>query len=95
MTCMNSQKIWITGVTGIRQHSSTADWKTFSEKSGTQNWKLKTSEEVCCVLKARKKKISVYCCQICDVGLCLEDCFELYHTKLNYWGNDSYFTASI
>jgi len=31
-----------------------------------------------------KKKTSVYCCQICDVGLCLEDCFELYHTKFNY-----------
>ena len=34
--------------------------------------------------KHRKKKIAVYCCQICDVGLCLEDCFELYHTKLKY-----------
>jgi len=37
----------------------------------------------------------VYRCEIRDVGLCLEDCFELYHTKLNYWGNDNYFTASI
>jgi len=45
-----------TGATGIRQHNSTADWKTFSEKSGTQNWKIKTSAEVCCVLKARKKR---------------------------------------
>ena len=78
-----------------RQHSSTAEWKTFSEKSGTQNWKIKTSAEVCCVLKSQKKKTSVYCFQICDVSLCLEDCFELYHTKLNYWGNDNYFTTSI
>jgi len=31
-----------------------------------------------------KKKSSVYCCEICDVELYLEDCFELYHTKLNY-----------
>ena len=29
--------------------------ETFSEKSGTQNCKIKTSEEVCCVLKGRKK----------------------------------------
>ena len=39
-----------------------------------------------CVMCSRhgKKKTSVYCCQICDVGLCLEDCFELHYTKLNY-----------
>ena len=29
--------------------------------------------------KDRKKKTSVYCCQICDVGLCLEDYFEVSH----------------
>jgi hypothetical protein len=82
---------------GIWQHSSTADWKTYSEKSGTQNWKIKTSEEVRCVLKAWKIENlkRMYCCEICDVGLCLEDCFQLYHTTLNYWGNDNYFTASI
>ena len=34
--------------------------------------------------KDGKKKTSVYCCQICDVCLCLEECFELYHTKFNY-----------
>jgi len=34
--------------------------------------------------KHGKKKTAVYCCQICDVGLCLEEFFELYHTKLNY-----------
>jgi hypothetical protein len=25
-----------------------------------------------------------YCCLQCDVGLCLEECFEAYHTKLNF-----------
>jgi len=38
----------------------------------------------CVVCTKHGKKKTVYCCQICDVGLCLEDCFELYHTKLNY-----------
>ena len=33
--------------------------------------------------------------QRCDVGLCLEDCFELFHTKLTYRGNDNYFTAFV
>ena len=27
---------------------------------------------------------SVYCCHVCDMGLCLEDCSELYHKKFNY-----------
>ena len=33
-------------------------------------------------LEHRKKKSSGYCCQICDAGLCLEDCCELYHMTL-------------
>ena len=95
--CVCCGDVESTGTKGIWKHSSTADWKTFSEKSGTQNWKIKTSEEVCCVLKAQKTENlkTVYCCEICDVGLCLEDCFELYHMKLSYWGNDNYFTFKI
>ena len=61
-------------------------------------WKVTPKTEksgVLCAQSTEKKKTSVYCCQICDVGLCLEDCFELYHAKLNYWGNDNYCTASI
>jgi len=45
--------------------------------------------------KNGKKETSVYCCQICDVGLCLEDCFEQHYTKISYGGNDNYFTSSI
>ena len=84
--CVCSGDVDCTGMKGIRQHSSTDDWKTLSEKSCTKNWKIKTSVEVCFVLKARKKENlkTVYCWEICDVGLCLEDCFEQYHTKLNY-----------
>ena len=31
----------------------------------------------CGCAQSIKKKTSVYCCQICDVGHSLEDCFEL------------------
>ena len=48
----------------------------------TEKSKLQRKCVVCS--KHGKKKTSVYYCQICDVGLCLEDCFELYHMKLNY-----------
>jgi hypothetical protein len=33
--------------------------------------------------KSTKKYTTVYC-RKCDVGLCLGDCFEIYHTKVNY-----------
>jgi hypothetical protein len=34
--------------------------------------------------KHGKRKDTRYCCRECDVGLCFDDCFEAYHTKLNY-----------
>jgi hypothetical protein len=34
--------------------------------------------------KSTKKYTTVYC-RKCDVGLCLGDCFLIYHTKVNYW----------
>ena len=34
--------------------------------------------------KTVKKCTTVYCHK-CDIGLCIGQCFEVYHTKLNYW----------
>jgi hypothetical protein len=34
--------------------------------------------------KTVKKRTTMYC-QKCDIGLCIGQCFEVYHTKLNYW----------
>jgi hypothetical protein len=34
--------------------------------------------------KAVKKCTTLYC-RKCDVGLCIGQCFEVYHSKLNYW----------
>ncbi|XP_069685025.1 piggyBac transposable element-derived protein 4-like [Periplaneta americana] len=34
--------------------------------------------------KRGKKKDTVYCCRECDVGLCLDGCFEIYHTKQTF-----------
>ena len=34
--------------------------------------------------KSMKKCNAIYCCK-CEVGLCRGQCFEVYHTKLNYW----------
>jgi len=34
--------------------------------------------------KTMKKCTAIYC-RKCNVGLCRGQCFEVYHTKLNYW----------
>ena len=69
--------------------------RRFLRKVAPKTEKLKSQRRCVVCSKHGKKKPSAYCCQIHDVGHCLEDCFELYHTKLNYWGNDNYFTASV
>jgi hypothetical protein len=56
----------------------------FLRNVATKTEKSKPQRRCLVCSKHGKKKTSVYCCQICDMGLCLEDCFELYHTKLNY-----------
>jgi len=55
----------------------------FLRKVAPKTEKSKYQRCVVCS-EQRKKKSSVYCCQICDVGLRLEDCCEVYHMKLNY-----------
>jgi len=56
----------------------------FQRKVAPKTEKLKPQRRCVVCSKHRTKKTSMYCCQICDVGLCLEDFCELYHTKLNY-----------
>ena len=56
----------------------------FLRKVAPKTEKSKPQRRCVMCSKHRKKKTSVYRCQIWNVGLCLEDCFELYHMKLNY-----------
>jgi len=58
--------------------------RNFLRKVAPKTEKSKPQRRCVVCSKHRKKKTSVYCCQICDVCLCLEDCFQLYHMKLNY-----------
>jgi hypothetical protein len=51
------------------------------------------SQRSCCVCAERSKrqtgktvkKCTTMYCRKCDVGLCVGQYFEVYHTKLNYW----------
>jgi hypothetical protein len=40
-------------------------------------------ERAMCTKHGRREEAE-FCCRECNVGLCLENCFEAYHTKLNY-----------
>jgi len=74
-------------VPGQQASDNTVPWFTerhFLRKVAPKTGKSKPQRRYVSCSKHGKKKTSVYCCQICDVGLCLEECFELYHTKLNY-----------
>jgi hypothetical protein len=59
---------------------------TGSKQSGKTQYRCK----VCAdrdkhhIGKAIKKFTTVYCHK-CNVGLCLGECFEIYHTAVNYW----------
>lgn len=47
--------------------------------------KSKTARRKCVVCaKNKKRSESRYECKKCDVGLCINKCFELYHTKEEY-----------
>jgi len=56
----------------------------FLKKVAHKTEKSKPQRRCVVCSKHGRKETSVYCRQICDMGLCLGDCFELYHTKLNY-----------
>ena len=52
-----------------------------------------TSQRSCCMCAEKSKrqtgktikKCTTMYCQKCDIVLCIGQCFEVYHTKLNYW----------
>ena len=75
-------------VPGQQASDNTVPWLTerhhFLRKVAPKTEKSKPQRRCVVCSKHGNEKTSVYCCLIFDVGLCLEDCFELYHTKLNY-----------
>ena len=74
-------------VPGQQASDNTVPWLTerhFLRKVAHKTEKSKPQRRCVVCSKHGRKETSVYCRQICDMGLCLGDCFELYHTKLNY-----------
>jgi hypothetical protein len=49
------------------------------------NQEGKVARRICVVCKRKeKRKDTSYQCNICDVGLCVDPCFEIHHTQINY-----------
>lgn len=53
--------------------------------SKTLNAEGKSTRRKCVVCSRQKRrKDTPYECKKCDIGLCVDTCFEIYHTQMNY-----------
>jgi len=53
------------------------------EVKHSQHWPSKGKQQQCRVFSLQKQTRSTYFCRKCDVGLCVVNCFEKYHTHVN------------
>jgi len=54
------------------------------EVKHSQHWPSKGKQHHCCVCAMKNKRGSTpYFCAQCDVGLCIVDCFERWHMRVN------------
>lgn len=55
------------------------------EAKNSQHWPSKCKMRRCRVCSAKNKFVrSSYCCEKCNVGLCVVDCFKKWHTQVNF-----------
>jgi len=55
----------------VSQRGKSSGLAEFVQKKGSARWE-------------KLKKFTTTYCRKCD-GLCIGQCFEVYHSKLNYW----------
>lgn len=78
-----------TNITGTRagpgRPSSASSQISRLELKNSQHWPFKTNMRRCRVCAAKNKRVrSAYCCKKCDVALCVDSCFEIWHTNLKF-----------
>ena len=65
--------------------SQTASQLSRLEVKHSQHWPAKGKRRRCRVCSLRKQTATThYYCKKCDVGLCIEECFEMWHTRLDF-----------
>jgi hypothetical protein len=51
-----------------------------------QHWPKEGKHVQCCVCSERNEEMQMrFKCEKCNVGLCIEPCLKLYHTKVHFW----------
>ena len=53
------------------------------EVKHSQHWPSKGKQRCCHVCSLQKETKTTYFCRKCDVGLCVVNCFEKWHTRVN------------
>jgi len=53
------------------------------EVKDSQHWPSKGKQWWCRLCSLQKQTQSTYFCRKCDVGLCIVNCFEKWHTRVN------------
>jgi hypothetical protein len=58
--------------------------QTRLEGKSQRSYRVCSEKSKCQTGKTAKKCTTTYC-RKCNIGLCTGQCFEVYHSKLNYW----------
>ena len=61
----------------------TASQLSLLEVKHSQRWPAKRKPSAPHVFAAKEKRSTLYFCRKCDVGLCVVNCFEKWHTRVN------------
>jgi len=64
--------------------SATASQLSRLEVKHSQHWPGRGTRRQCHVCSLQKQtQTTLYFCRKCDVGLCIADCFEIWHTRMD------------
>jgi len=85
ITESNKQNVTASGVSRGRPSPSVSQISRLEVKH-SQHWPSKGKQRHCRVCAMKNKRGStLYFCAKCDVGLCIMDCFERWHKRVNVW----------
>jgi len=83
ITESNEQNVTASGISRGKLSPSVSQISRLEVKH-SKHWPSKGKQRRCrvCAMK-NKRGCTLYFCAKCDVGLCIVDCFERWHTRVN------------
>ena len=76
------QNVTASGISRGRPNPSASQLSRLEVKH-SQHWPSKGKQWWCRLCSLQKQTQSTYFCRKCDVGLCIVNCFEKWHTRVN------------